>query len=90
MPDRVVGAKGDKSAEQQVAIQLLDQQPLGANAVDHLQQQDQQLLLRGNRGPAGLWVEPTNGGVEPIKSWSASLRTCRRGWEEGMRSLEET
>ena len=38
VPDRIVGAQPYKPAEQQVVVQLLQYQPLGANPVERLQQ----------------------------------------------------
>jgi len=52
MPNRIVRVEAIKPAERQVVVELLDQHPLRANAVDRLQQQGQQLLLRGIDGGA--------------------------------------
>ena len=46
--------QADQPAEQQVVAELLNQHPLGANAVDRLQQQGQQQLFWRNRGAAAL------------------------------------
>ena len=46
MPDHIVGAQAHKPAEQQVVVELLQQQPLGADPVERLQQRGQQQLLR--------------------------------------------
>jgi hypothetical protein len=51
MPDRIIRAQADKPAEQQVVVELLQQQPLGADAVERLQQRSQQQLLRRHRWP---------------------------------------
>lgn len=39
VPAGIVGVENDKPAEQQVVVQLLDQHPLRADALDRLQQQ---------------------------------------------------
>jgi hypothetical protein len=38
MPDRISGAQSDRPAEQQVVVELLQQQPFGADPVKRLQQ----------------------------------------------------
>ena len=68
MPNGIVRVEADKPAEQQVVVELLNQQPLRANAIDRLQQQGQQQLLRRDRGPATLRVKPTEVGVETVQS----------------------
>ena len=54
IPDRVSMFKPDEPAKQQVVVELLHQQPLAADRVEHLQQQRAQQLLRRNRGPTGV------------------------------------
>ena len=44
MPDRIIRAQTHKPTEQQVVVQLLQQKPLGADAVERLQQRGQQYL----------------------------------------------
>ena len=66
MPVGIVGVEADKPPEQQVVVELLNQHPLGSDAVDRLQHQWQQHLLRRYGGPAALRVQPAEGGVEPI------------------------
>ena len=66
--ERLVRVQTHEPTEQQVGVELLSQHPLGANAVDRLQQQDQQQLLWRNRGPTTLGIRLAEGGVEPIKS----------------------
>jgi hypothetical protein len=73
MPDRFIGAEADKPTKQQVVVQLLDQHPLRADAVDRLQQQCQQQLLGRDRGPAALGVKPAEGGIEPIEGLISQL-----------------
>ena len=46
MPDHIVGAQAHKPAEQQVLVEVLQQQPLGADPIERLQQRGQQQLLR--------------------------------------------
>ena len=41
MPDRIIGAQSDKPAEQQVVVELLQQQPFGADPIKRLQQRGQ-------------------------------------------------
>ena len=66
--EHIVRVQTHEPTEQQVGVELLSQHPLGANAVDRLQQQDQQQLLWRNRGHATLGIRLAEGGVEPIKS----------------------
>lgn len=42
VPDRIVGAQTNKPAEQQVVVELLQQQSLGADPVERLQERGQQ------------------------------------------------
>ena len=48
-PDRIIWAQAHKPAEQQVVVELLQQQPLRADAIERLQQRGQQQLLRRHR-----------------------------------------
>jgi len=48
MLDGIVGVEPNKPAKQQDVVQLLDQHPLRADAIDRLQQQPQQQLLGWN------------------------------------------
>ena len=57
IPHRRVQIKADKPAKQQVVLQRLHQKPFTAKAVEHLQQQGAQQLLRGNRGPARVGIQ---------------------------------
>jgi hypothetical protein len=57
VPHRVVHAQAHKPAEQQVVVDLLDQQPLRAHRVEHLQQQRPQNVLRRNRWPPGVGIQ---------------------------------
>ena len=43
------GGEAHKPAEQQVVVERLQQQPLGADPIERLQQRGQQQLLRWNR-----------------------------------------
>ena len=52
MPNRIVGAQAQKPGEQQVVVELLKQQPLGAHPVESLQQRGQQELIWRHRGVA--------------------------------------
>jgi hypothetical protein len=56
IPHRRIHAHADEPAEQQVVIQLLDQQPLTSHAVQELQQQGAQQLLRRDRRAADLRI----------------------------------
>lgn len=60
IPHALVHRQADEPAKQQVEINLLDQLPLGANGVNHLQQRGAQQPLRRNRGPS-------QGGVQPVE-----------------------
>ena len=57
VPHRRVHRQADEPAEQHVVGQLLHQLPLGADAVEGLQQQRPQQLLRRDRGPADHRVQ---------------------------------
>ena len=52
VPDRIVDAEPDKPAEQEIVIQPLHQQALGADRVERLQEHRPQQPLRRDRGPA--------------------------------------
>jgi len=67
VPDRIIGTQAGKPAVQQVEVQLLEQQPLGANPVERLQQRGQHQLLGGHRCPGLCCVQLTNGGIEVIQ-----------------------
>lgn len=60
IPHALVHRQADEPAKQQVEINLLDQLPLGANGVNHLQQRGAQQPLRRNRGPS-------QGGIQPVE-----------------------
>ncbi len=84
--DGIIGIEAHERAKQQVVVQLLQQHPLGSNAVDRLQQQGQQQLLRRNGGPASLGVKLAERGIEPIKSLIGQPPQLLQGWEGGIRS----
>ncbi len=67
MPNRIIQVDAEEPAGQQVVVELVEQHPLTANAVDHQQQKRQQQLLRGDRRATTLWVELAEGGVEAIE-----------------------
>ena len=56
VPGIVLDRHADKPAEQQVVAQLLDEQTLAAQTVEHLQRQRPQQLLRCNRIASALRV----------------------------------
>ncbi|AFY29046.1 hypothetical protein Cyagr_1914 [Cyanobium gracile PCC 6307] len=89
MPDEVVGIEASKPADQQVVVQLFHHHPLRADAIDRLQQQGQQQLLRRDRGPAALGVEPAEGGLEPIQGLIRQPPGLAQGWPDGIRSSVE-
>jgi hypothetical protein len=57
VPDRIVGRKSHEPAVQKIVIQLFHQLPFRTDAVEHLQQQGAQQLLRGHRWPPVAGVE---------------------------------
>src|SRR5712692_3045437 len=57
VPHLVVHIHPYKPAEEQVVVQLLHQQPLAAYAVEGLQQQGPQQLLRSNRWPSHARIQ---------------------------------
>ena len=61
IPDRIIHAKADKPAEQEVELQPLHQLALRADAVKGLQQHRPKQLLRRNRGPAKVRVKGREG-----------------------------
>ena len=68
MPDRIVRARANKPAEQRVVVELIQQEPLRADAVECLQQRSQQQLLRRHQWAPFCGVQLTEGGIEPIES----------------------
>src|SRR5258705_1234209 len=52
IPDAIIHVQTDEPAKQHVVIEFFHQQSLAAYAVEHLQQQRSQQLLRRDRGPA--------------------------------------
>jgi hypothetical protein len=57
IPHRIVNAKADKPAEQEVELQPLHQLPLRADRIERLQKHCPQKLLWRNRGTAHPAVE---------------------------------
>ena len=68
MPDRNVGAESDKTAEQQVVVELLQQPPLRADPINRMQKCGQNQLLRWNRWQAFQGIQLADGWSEAIKS----------------------
>ena len=58
VPHRIVETQPDEPPIENVVIELLHQEPLAADAVQHLQQQGAQQLLWRNRGPTRRRVQP--------------------------------
>jgi hypothetical protein len=65
IPHRIVHAEPHEPAVENAVVQLLYQQPLAANAVQHLQQQRAKELLGGNRGPARRRIQLVEAGRQP-------------------------
>ena len=63
-----MGIQPNEPSEQQVVVELLNQNAIGVDGVDRLQQKDQQLLIGLDRGPTTLRVKPTEVGVQPIQA----------------------
>src|ERR1700687_5357543 len=57
VPDRIVGRKPHKPAVQKIVVQLFHQLPFRPNAVEHMEQQCAQQLLRRNRWTSFARVE---------------------------------
>ena len=57
IPNRIVGRKAHEPAVQQIVVQLLHQLAFRPDAVEHLQQQSAQQLLRRNRRAAFARIE---------------------------------
>jgi hypothetical protein len=57
VPDRLVDRQPHKPAKQQVVLELLDQQPLAADRIEHLQQQSANQALRRDRWTPILRVQ---------------------------------
>lgn len=68
MPDRINRAQAHKPAEQQVVVELLQQQPLGADPIERLQQRGRQHLLWRNRWAAFQGIQLAEGGIQSIQS----------------------
>src|ERR1700681_3601258 len=64
VPDRVVGRKPYEPAVQEIVVQLLHQLAFRPNAVEHLQQQGAQQLLRRDRRASLAGVEPPKAAVQ--------------------------
>jgi hypothetical protein len=58
IPHQIVRRQADEPAKQQVVVQLLHQLPLRADAIQHLDQQGAQQLLRWHRRSPLSRVEP--------------------------------
>lgn len=56
IPDLILQGEPDEPTKKQIVIQLLDQHPLAANGIEHLQQRSAQQLLRRNRWTARVRV----------------------------------
>ena len=57
VPDRIIHPKPDKPAEQKIELHPLHQLPLGADAVERLQQHRPKQLLRRDRGAAEVRIK---------------------------------
>ncbi len=57
VPDRIVHGQAHEPPKQEVVVELLHQQPLAPDRVEHLKQQGPEQLLRGNGRPARPGVE---------------------------------
>src|SRR5271165_920192 len=57
IPDRLIDRQTHKPAKQQVVLELLDQHPLAADRIEHLQQQSANQSLRRDRWTAVLRVQ---------------------------------
>lgn len=58
MPDLVIHVEADEPAKQQVVLDLLHEQPLGADGVQPLKQRRPEELFRPDRRPVAVGVEP--------------------------------
>ena len=90
VPDQVVDAKPDESAEQEVVVQLLHQLPLGADRVERLQQERPQELLRRDRGSPVQRVELLELTESAANAASATGRIARSGCSAGTRLSQLT
>ena len=57
VPDRLVQVEADEPTEQEIVVELLHELPLAPDAVERLEQQGAEELLRRDRGPAGVGVQ---------------------------------
>ena len=57
VPNGIIRIKPDKPTEQNVIVELLDQEPLAANAIKYLQKQRTQQALWWNRRTSVLRVQ---------------------------------
>ncbi|MCY1370573.1 hypothetical protein D9M69_576710 [compost metagenome] len=72
IPHALVHRQTDEPAKQQVEINLLDQLPLGASGVDHLEQRSTQQALRRNRGapPVKVLIHRRQDGIDQLAQWT--------------------
>jgi len=80
IPHRLVHRQADEPAKQQVEIDLLDQLPLGADGVDHLEQRSAQQPLRGDRGvpppgvkPVEIPIHRSQDGIDQPAQWAQRM-----------------
>ncbi len=67
IPDGIIQGEPDEPAEQEVVIELLHELPLAPDAVEGLEQQGAEELLRRDRGPAGVGIEQGEAGGELLQ-----------------------
>src|SRR5882672_1915945 len=85
VPDRIVRRQSHEPAIQKIVVQLLHQLAFRADAVEHLQQQGAQQLLRRDRRTSLAGVEPPRLRFKSLKTSRTSSRTFRSGWFTGTR-----
>src|SRR5258708_33772045 len=64
VPDRVIRRKPHEPAVQKIVVQLFHQLAFRPNAVEYLQQQRAQQLLRWDRGPSFARVKPAKATIQ--------------------------
>src|SRR5262245_57438872 len=89
VPYQVVGRKSHEPAVQKIVVQLLHQLAFRPNAVEHLQQQGAQQLLRRNRGTTFARVKPRKATVQLANTSRTSFRIFLSGWSVRTRASGE-
>src|SRR4030081_1335933 len=78
VPHRVVRRKPGEPAIQKIIVELFHQLAFRADAVEHLEQQGAQQLLRWDRGAARARIELSEAGAQVFQNRPNQLPYCRK------------